>query len=425
MQEQLTLSAHHAPSPPWNSASTPILEGLPARLLASLADTRASLACPHDISRRGWLLDIHLGGSLLKLRAEPRARDARLSPGEWQMPEGYEGPVEYEQCGRGANLRRIPHPGWFGPHKRGRIHGFSMQSRMRLLYKINALDAEEAGVLCSRAKFITLTYPRELLPSWEWAKRQLDAFLHALFRRTGRRALLWRMEYQEDGALHFHLILFYAPFLPWQWVAATWDRLIGNQVEPEDSASTEIHALRSWRQTKYYVSKYIAKESEEAYWDLEHGRHWGARNWDMLPVHRAPIALSAAEGFAVRRWLRRLRLAKGIKTRHLGRSLPFCHQSEAGLTLFDGSTTAVRMIRCLRGQTLEFDARADVTFVTARASPARSIVAQTAPKEGENNHGTAEQKKQEGTATPRRLGVGGMHRLPREGRRADGFVARQ
>jgi hypothetical protein len=266
-----------------------------------------------------------------------------------------------------------------------------MQSRMRLLCKMNALDAAGAAETCLQAKFITLTYPRDLLPSWEWAKRQLDMFLTYLFRKTGKHALLWRMEFQEDGSMHFHLMLWYAPYLHWRWIAATWDGLIGNQVTPEDSASTEIRAMRSWRQTSYYVSKYIAKDSDLAALDIFHGRHWGARFWDLLPVHRVRVALSPSEGYQVRRWMKRLREAKGVRTRELGRALPFCHQSEAGLMIFDGPGTAVRMVRCLRGYTLHFEVKRNVTFAHATAAPPHSSKqVENKPKEGENSHGTQE-----------------------------------
>jgi hypothetical protein len=142
---------------------------------------------------------------------------------------------------------------------RGRIAGFSTQARMRLLCKVNALSRPE---LPKHAKFITLTYPRELLPDWKWGKHQLDVFLHYLFRRWGKHGCLWRMEFQEDGSMHFHILLFMARFLPWRWVAHTWDTLIGNQCEPEESASTQVQGMRNVRQAFYYVSKYLAKDSE-------------------------------------------------------------------------------------------------------------------------------------------------------------------
>jgi hypothetical protein len=110
--------------------------------------------------------------------------------------------------------------------------------------------------------------------------------------------------------------------------------------------------MNGWRQGAYYVAKYIAKDTEEAYWDMEHGRHWGVRNWAMLPVHQVVVALSAVEFFAMRRWVKLFRQARGVRTRDLGKALPFCHQAVAGITMFLGAPDVLRMLRCLHGRAL-------------------------------------------------------------------------
>ena len=107
--------------------------------------------------------------------------------------------------------------------------------------------------------------------------------------------------------------------------------------------------MKGWRQTAYYVSKYIAKDSEESYWDNENGRHWGCRFWRLLPVHRVLLPLSEREGYALRRWTRRYRLAKGVRTRPFGRSLDFCAAQEIGLTSFMPERDIVRMLELSRG----------------------------------------------------------------------------
>jgi hypothetical protein len=171
----------------------------------------------------------------------------------------------------------------------------------------------------------------------------------SFFKVWGKAAALWRMEFQEDGAVHFHIMMFIGRFIPWKWIARVWDNMIGNLVDPRDSASTQIRAMKNWRQTSYYVSKYIAKDDDIASMDIFHGRHWGARNWKLLPVHKVIVALTEAEGFAIRRWIRRFRLAKGIPTRDLGHALPFCHQSEAGIMMFLAEAVTLRLIALCRG----------------------------------------------------------------------------
>jgi hypothetical protein len=304
------------------------------------------LACLRDISRPSWLAEFYRGGRLLKIRKEPRDRGKAHVTCEWQLKAGCESPGEPTQVGHGANMGVQYENMEFKPRPRGMVAGFTRASRMRLLCKMNTVAAQEAP---ARPKFITLTYPREILPSWKWAKYQLDQFLHRLFRKFGKLAVLWRMEHQEDGSIHYHMVVWYTPYIPWWWIANAWDTLIGNQVAPSESASTEIRALRSWRQTSYYVSKYIAKDTDLSNMDIFHGRHWGCRNWRLLPVHRVLMALTESEGYAMRRWVRRLRIARGVATRHLGKPLPFCHQSEAGITMFLPEHDVRRMLFLCRG----------------------------------------------------------------------------
>jgi hypothetical protein len=265
---------------------------------------------------------------------------------QWQQAEGYDGPIEYETVGAGANMARIPHPGFLAPMPRGAIAGFTRHSRSRLLQKMNMIAPAE---LPGYGKFITLTYPRELLPDWQWAKYQLHHFFIIFWRKYGKHAAIWRMEHQEDGAIHFHIMMFFKPFVPHKWIATTWDAMIGNQVDPRDSASTEIRGMRAWKQTAYYISKYIAKDTDISAMDVFNGRHWGVRNWSMLPIHHLIIALTEGEGFAIRRWIRRFRLAKGIWTRDFSTAGPYCHQSEAGITMFLAEADTLRMIALCRG----------------------------------------------------------------------------
>lgn len=305
-----------------------------------------SLACLSAISQTGWLAELYQGGTLLKLRAGLSGKERPPHPGAY-----HEWPEDAELAGEWLGYA-IEHNHFhddvhvWRPFLRGAVAGFSQQSRMRILCRINSIAPAE---LESWGKFVTLTYPRDLLPSWGWAKRQLNAFLQWLRKRFGRFPVIWRMEYQEDGSIHFHLMCFVRRFLPWWLVAAEWDGLIGNQVTPAESASTEVRAMKRWRGTCYYISKYIAKDSDEAALDVFNGRHWGVRFWALLPVHKMIVALSSAEGFAVRRWVARWRRAKGVKTRPLGAALPFCHCSEAGITMFAPERDTLRMLACLRG----------------------------------------------------------------------------
>ena len=308
--------------------------------------TLATLACLRAISATSWIAEFYRGGQLLKLRKEPHLGGHAPKREQWLLPDDFEGEERHELKGHGNNAVSFPLDRVWKAPARGAIHGFSRQARMRLLCKVNALARSE---LPKHAKFVTLTYPRELLPSWGWAKRQLHHFLTALFKKWGKHGTLWRMEFQEDGSVHFHLLVFMKRFLPWRWVAKEWDGLIGNQVEPEDSASTQVQGMRNTRQALYYVSKYIAKDDEISSMDIFHGRHWGARHWNLMPVHVVLLPLTEAAAYAWRRTIKRIRESKGVKTRDLGAAMPFCAASEAGITIFLSERECWRLVSWTQG----------------------------------------------------------------------------
>jgi len=304
-------------------------------------DTGPALACLRAITERSWRVELYRGARYVRVTPLPRAHAAGWVHKESQPIDGYDGPGDWHEVGSGAKLSR-QRDGWVcAPVPRSPVAGFTRASRSRLLAKMNQIAA---GELTCRPLFVTLTYPRQLLPDWKWAKYQLHHFLVSLFRKFGALPVLWRMEHQDDGAIHYHLMVFQQPYISWWWIAHTWDALIGNQVSPLDSASTQVRRMRSWRQASYYLSKYIAKQTYLGEMDICHGRHWGCRHWSLLPVHRVWLGLTESAGYALRRWLRRLRLARGVRTRDLGARLPFCGPRDAGLTGFVSEADARRML---------------------------------------------------------------------------------
>lgn len=171
---------------------------------------------------------------------------------------------------------------------RGKITSFSAQSRTRLFDLVNRLDVKYKPV------FLTLTYGDDY-PSMDRAKENLRAFLERIRRRKkcDKASAIWRVEPQERGAPHFHLIFFNLPFIPMKEVQTMWSEIIG---EPEPF--TRIELVRSRRGIMFYVSKYIAKlpdagQSGFIYptylhaYELKYGpcigRQWGVFNKKLLP----------------------------------------------------------------------------------------------------------------------------------------------
>lgn len=169
--------------------------------------------------------------------------------------------------------------------KRGRIKGFSYKSRLRLLRFMARLKVK--GV---RATFITLTFKG--YPSNEEAKTALHAFLQVVGRNFKQAALVWRMEYQRRGSIHFHLLAFNLPYWKWQNILSTWKRITSQSV-----ARVDVRLVRSRRGVMNYVSKYIAKVQKRRaktffisvpYLHVgrkwRKGRYWGYHNKKALPL---------------------------------------------------------------------------------------------------------------------------------------------
>jgi len=171
---------------------------------------------------------------------------------------------------------------------RGKIHDFSKQSRGRLIDITNSLD------LRGKAVFLTLTYGGEY-PNAQSAKAHLRAFLERIRRRYPEEKIsaIWRMEFQERGAPHFHIVFFNLPYIPKQTIQNWWQDITGH-IRP----FTRIELIYSHKKLLNYVAKYVAKvnPSEDsgfntptylhAYaqkYDENIGRLWGTFNKQHLP----------------------------------------------------------------------------------------------------------------------------------------------
>jgi hypothetical protein len=108
--------------------------------------------------------------------------------------------------------------------------------------------------------FITLTYGAEY-PSPDVAKQHLRAFLKRIRRFSasdGRNGgFIWRLEFQERGAPHFHIICTNLVFIPKERIQEMWGEIIGYE-----SPFSRIEMIRSKKGVMSYVSKYLAKTTQ-------------------------------------------------------------------------------------------------------------------------------------------------------------------
>lgn len=190
---------------------------------------------------------------------------------------------------------------------RGKIAEFSPRSRKRMLEMVARLDL--AGQVSQRPIiFITLTYAAQF-PSAEASKQHLRAFLERIRRFAPDASGVWRLEFQERGAPHYHFIFFNLPYLPKAELTSIWGDIIG--IEWWDTSRgqprppmTRIEAIRNPRKAMAYVSKYVAKNSpsDSGFNDVPYlhaGRFWGVFNKENLPFAQLVAIVLSAESASI------------------------------------------------------------------------------------------------------------------------------
>ena len=205
-----------------------------------------------------------------------------------------------------------------GGGQRGKIKGFSAQSRHRLLIFMSRLRTKGA-----RATFITLTFSGS--PTPKAAQAALKRFLMRIRRGYENVSGLWRCERQERGSIHYHLLLFGLPFIPQKRVQVVWE-----QCTRENMSRVDIRLASGTRKILSYISKYISKPTETSpltslvtvtyqHADDEDGdgRVWGWLNKKALPLG------SVIEGFLTnRRAIERIRnIANGLSDGRASKSV--------------------------------------------------------------------------------------------------------
>ena len=178
--------------------------------------------------------------------------------------------------------------------KRGKITRFSKRSRRNLLSLVSKLD--KSAVSPDDVLFITLTTPAV---GWMsicgkgW-KQRLNNFLTQLRKKYKDIGLcgIWRLEFQERGAPHFHIVSYNVSYIDHDWIAEKWNKIcspnLGEKaIKDHYNAGTQVERARYWGKVNQYFSKtmaYVAKDetwkrqSQDAslvQWMETFGKHWG------------------------------------------------------------------------------------------------------------------------------------------------------
>jgi len=164
--------------------------------------------------------------------------------------------------------------------------------------------------------FVTLTYPGEFPTASSVHAAHLRAFRERLVRRYGKFPAVWRKEYQQRQAAHFHILAFVdAPIGELRrFVSEAWYEVVGSGDERHLAAGTQVVEVKSWRGVRGYASKYMGKlEQLEPHQAADPtpslpstGRLWGVWYRGLLPIYVESYRISMRSFFRMRRVFRRL-----------------------------------------------------------------------------------------------------------------------
>jgi hypothetical protein len=195
---------------------------------------------------------------------------------------------------------------------------WSAGSRRRLLQTVNAVPWDEYECPVVR---VDLTYPEAVPPNAAVAKGHLRAWLKRYARHFQgvagfRFGYYWKMEFQDRGAIHFHLALLAPPGVDIEafrlWLSRAWFEVVGSGDEKHLRAGTTAHLARDANWASYFAG-YAAKGSKEYQHRLPDGWEGAGRWWGYGGVVRpvwSDLEVTAAEASLAIRTLRRGRRAQ-------------------------------------------------------------------------------------------------------------------
>jgi hypothetical protein len=177
------------------------------------------------------------------------------------------------------------------------------------------LGAVELGAIDS-AVFAGITYPEEF-PAPEGHgvyKGHMRAFMARSRRKYPSVSWFWKLEFQERGAAHFHLIVFGlgagdAALSEWEkWSKNAWFEIVGSGDQGEFGhkfRGVMSERVRSRGGVVGYLAAYLEKGDQTRPGDFT-GRYWGKHNESCLPL--APLRkceITDREAVKIRRVIRK------------------------------------------------------------------------------------------------------------------------
>lgn len=162
------------------------------------------------------------------------------------------------------NMVRVSVNGKHPPHlqhtKRGLISLiFDGKRRKRMLDCMNCWRVPNINLV-----FMHLTYPAEYPLDWRIWKDDLKRFKAALLRKWPDAQGVWKLELQQRGAPHFHMIIDtlepVAIKRMRQWVDACWARIAHQNDQYQGKYACRVEICWSVRHAMNYCGKYMTKK---------------------------------------------------------------------------------------------------------------------------------------------------------------------
>jgi|SRR5215208_32994 len=286
---------------------------------------------------------LELGGKVISVTLEnvadgvPAVRGASAFP----LSKLHKCPqVEYRQ---GASLLKASRGGEaYKPvgGKRKPIKGFSDSARRRMQCTMAGIRKDADLPL-----FITLTYPA-IFPTVEEAKRDIKLIRMCISRAFPGAGFIWKLEPQERGAPHFHILLWGVEFEKlYSWMPSEWHRIAGkgdnlhllwHEGKLGNGNKHCVQQVRSYSGVMAYASKYLSKTFEVAGWSEQWvGRFWAVVNRSNIPFGElVQQEVTRKKAVEILRYGKKFISNKQKKKKSNKKKTKYRHRNNNSLTIF-------------------------------------------------------------------------------------------
>jgi hypothetical protein len=141
--------------------------------------------------------------------------------------------------------------------------------------------------------FLTLTYPAEWTWDAELWKRHLKIFSQRFIRRFPTAGFIWKLEFQQRGAPHFHPFVWGIPESEgWRsivdFISEAWFEVVRSGDQKHFIAGTRVEKMRSATAAIRYVGGYASK-TDQTLVGKNVGRYWGVVGKENIPWGPAEV----------------------------------------------------------------------------------------------------------------------------------------